>query len=210
MTRGPSHADHDRHGMGIPPEAPVEVHHLLVQHGVVGDRFFELRALRSVRQFAVQEQVADLHVIAVFGQILDGVAGMAEHAGLPVDEGDVRITAPGGAVTGVIGEEPGVRIELAYVDDSRAIRALQDRHVPRPAGAVVDQGDRVVACGGFLRRCGLSHVTISRAERNAFVPRCSIKNFGPAIKPACGDPYVQITGEFFAQSSQPSLVRGRR
>ena len=46
---------------------------------------------------------------------------MAEHAGLPVDEGDVRIAAPGGAVTGVVGEEPGVRIEPAHVDDPRAL-----------------------------------------------------------------------------------------
>ena len=53
--------------MRITPEAAIEVQHLLVQHGVVGDRLLETIALLLVRQLAVQEQVADLHEGAFLG-----------------------------------------------------------------------------------------------------------------------------------------------
>ena len=48
MIEGRERADdthHDGHGMRIPAEAAEEVHHLLVQHGVIGDRLLEFPLL---------------------------------------------------------------------------------------------------------------------------------------------------------------------
>ena len=88
-------ADHDRHGVGIAPEAAIEVHELLVHHRVIGDVVHEALLLRLVRQFPEQQQVRDLREIAVFGQILDAVAAMQQDAFVAVDEGDLRLAAAG-------------------------------------------------------------------------------------------------------------------
>jgi hypothetical protein len=47
-------------GMRIPAEAAEEVAHLLVDHGVMGDRGLELLQLIRVGQLAIKQQVADL------------------------------------------------------------------------------------------------------------------------------------------------------
>jgi hypothetical protein len=41
------HADHDRHRMRVTAEPAEEVHHLLVQHGVVGHAVLEILQLRG-------------------------------------------------------------------------------------------------------------------------------------------------------------------
>ena len=60
---GTHDADHDRHRMSIAPEAPEEVHHLLVQHRVVGHTGFEIFEHRRCGQFTVKQQIADFEVV---------------------------------------------------------------------------------------------------------------------------------------------------
>ncbi len=55
--------------------------HLLVHHRVVRDAVVEVLLLRSGRQFAVEQQVADFQEVAVLGKLLDRIAAM--RAGRP-------------------------------------------------------------------------------------------------------------------------------
>ena len=75
--------------MRIAAEALEEAAHLLVQHGVVGDAVVEIVLLRLGRQFAVEQQVADLEEVAVLGQLLDRIAAIEQHAFVAVDVGDL-------------------------------------------------------------------------------------------------------------------------
>ena len=85
--------------------------------------------LRPVRQLAIQDQVGDLEERAVLGQLLDRVAAMQQDALVAVDVGDLGAAARGRGEAGIVGEHPGLAIELADVDDVRAERALEDREV---------------------------------------------------------------------------------
>ena len=75
--------------MGIAPEALEEPGHLLVDHRVVGDGMLECAALGLVRQFAVIEQIAGLDEVAIFGELLDGIAAMQQNALIAIDIGDL-------------------------------------------------------------------------------------------------------------------------
>ena len=89
------HTAHDGHRMRVAPESPVEVVQLLVQHGVVGDVGHELALLPARRQFAVEQQVADLEEIAFLGQFPDGVSAVQQDAVVAVDEGNLGFAASG-------------------------------------------------------------------------------------------------------------------
>jgi hypothetical protein len=51
--------------------------------------------LRLGRQFAVEQQIADLEKVAVLGELVDRVAAMQQHAGVAVDIGDAVDVKPG-------------------------------------------------------------------------------------------------------------------
>ena len=82
---------HDRHRMRVTAEAVEEPRHLLVDHGVAADAVVELRLLRGGRQLAVQQHVAGLEEVAVFGELVDRVAAIEQYAGVAVDVGDLRL-----------------------------------------------------------------------------------------------------------------------
>jgi hypothetical protein len=90
-----------------------------------------------------QEEVADLHEVAVFGQILDPIAAVEQNAGVAVDVGDGRLAARGGGEAGVVGEIVRLAIELADIDDLGPDGAFDERHLVRFARPVVGQGHRV-------------------------------------------------------------------
>ena len=69
-------AAHHRHRMGIAAETGEEARHLFVNHGVMGHAMIEILLLRLGRQFAVEQQIADLQEIAMFGKLLDRVSAM--------------------------------------------------------------------------------------------------------------------------------------
>ena len=139
-----AHAGHQhRHRVSVTTEAAEEADHLLVQHGVVRDDIVEVGLLLGRGQFALQQQVADIQVVAVLGQILDGIAAIQQLALVAVDVGDGGFAGPGGHEAGVEGELAGVGVQLADVNDIR------------PHGSLVD---RELGTGGTIRerqRCGV-------------------------------------------------------
>lgn len=124
-------AHHDRHRVSIPTETLEKAVELLVQHRVVGDVFVELGEFRGLGQFAVQQQVADFQEAGLLGQFVDRVAAVQQHALVAVDEGDLAFAGCGGGEPRVVGEDVGLRIELADIDDRRAVRATLHRELDR-------------------------------------------------------------------------------
>ena len=139
-----AHAGHQhRHRVRVTTEAAEEADHLLVQHGMVRDDIVEIGLLLGRGQLALQQQVADIQVVAVLGQILDGIAAIQQLTLVAVNEGDGGFAGPGGHEAGVEGELAGVGVQLADVNDIR------------PHGSLVD---RELSAGGTIRerqRCGV-------------------------------------------------------
>ena len=81
--------------MRIAAEAHEEPAHLVVHHGVARDPIIEIGLLAGGRQLAVEEQVAGLEEIAVFGELVDRIAAIEQDACVAVDIGDLRLAARG-------------------------------------------------------------------------------------------------------------------
>jgi hypothetical protein len=92
----------------VAAEALVELHQLLVHHGVLLDGAFEFGLLRGVGQFAVLQQIGDFEEVALFGQLLDRIAAIQQFALVAIDEGDLRLAAGSGQEAGVVGEHSPV------------------------------------------------------------------------------------------------------
>ena len=76
-------------------EALQELLAVFVKHRVMSDSFRPFFQLSFRGQLAMQNQVRNLKKTALLGQLLDGVAAMAQDALVAVDEGD-RSAARGG------------------------------------------------------------------------------------------------------------------
>jgi hypothetical protein len=87
-------------------------------------------------QLAVDEQVGHLEVAGLLGELLDGIAPVAQDAVLTVELGDGARCGRGGHQGGVV--EPDPRQQLAPLGGVNA--SVEDRHLDRLATAVV--GDR--------------------------------------------------------------------
>jgi hypothetical protein len=64
--------------VGVAAETLEEAVELGVQHGVPRDGGLELLALGRVRQFAVQQQVADFQEARLLGQLVDRIAAVQQ------------------------------------------------------------------------------------------------------------------------------------
>ena len=125
VVEGRQRADarhHHRHRMRVAAEAVEEPRHLLVDHGVAADPVVEFRLLRRGRQLAVEQHVAGLEEVAVFGELVDRIAAIEQHAGVAVDVGDLRFRARRRGEARIEGEHAGLAVELADVDHRRADR----------------------------------------------------------------------------------------
>ena len=131
--------------MGVAPEAAEEVQQLLMQHRVIGDVMRELFLLGSIRQRAILQQIADLHEVAMFGEIFDRIAAMQQNAGVAVDIGDLRFARCGRREAGIVGEITEFFIQRPNIDDFRSNGTGHQREIRRFAGRIVRDGD------GFLR-----------------------------------------------------------
>ena len=136
----PDDAAHDRHRVGVAAEPAIEGRQLLVQHGVTADRVDEGVELVLLRQLAVEEEVGDLHEGRLLGQLVDRIAAMEQDSLLAVDVGDRALAATRRGEAGVVGEHPGLGVELADVDDVRADRALEHWIVMISGGAFQGEG----------------------------------------------------------------------
>jgi len=115
----------------------------------MGHAIVEVLLLRRRREFPVQQEIAGLQEVALLGELLDRVAAVFQDAGVAVDIGDLGLAAAGGGEAGVIGEHPGLGVELADVDDVGAHRAAQDRKIKV---LVADGEGRGLACGFCVHR----------------------------------------------------------
>ncbi len=137
--------DHDRHRMGVAAETLEEAGHLLVHHGVVDHAMVEVLFLRGGRQLPVEQEIAGLEEIAVLGELLDRVAPVFQDAGVAVDIGDLGLAAAGRGEAGIVGEHPGLGVELGDVDDVRPDGAAHNREIV----GLVANGQRGGLGGGF-------------------------------------------------------------
>ncbi len=195
VIKGRESADHPaqhRHRMRIAAEAAEEGRQLLMHHRVMGDVIDELFLLLGGRQLAVKQQVGDFEKIALVRQFLDRITAVEQHPFVAVDIGDARATGGGRHEPGIVGEVPGLRIELADIDDARTDRSAHHRKLDRLPGFVVGQchrsGHHVVAVhrihlcllrpravAGFGRKIGLS-AAIGKPAASAC--RCEIDSIG--------------------------------
>ncbi len=150
--QGADHAAHHRHRVGVAPEPAEEVGDLLVQHRVIGDVFLELALLLARRQFAVEQQVADLHEVGMFGQVLNRNTAIQQDARVTVDVGDLGLATAGRCETRVVGKAIRFRVEFTHVDDGGADAGVHDRQFIGFAVTVVRQGE-----GGVLAVAGVTH-----------------------------------------------------
>ena len=74
--------------MRVVLESLHELLDVLVQHRVEGDLANPGLELRLGRQFAEQDQVGGFEEVALFGELLDGVAAIEQDALVAVDEGN--------------------------------------------------------------------------------------------------------------------------
>ncbi len=126
------------HGVGVIVEALEEaLAHVLVDEGVLGDLAFPDIVLFGGGELAVEQQVGDLEVGRALGQLLDGVAPVAQDALVAVEVGDRALAGGRRNESGVV--EPDARKEL------RPLRCrdppVLERDLEGLAGAVVDDRD---------------------------------------------------------------------
>ena len=120
----------DSHGMGIAGEVAHHAAYPFRQAALATNRRLESTLLRRRRQPAVQQQVANLKEIGLFGQIFNGVAAMQQRAGVAVDIGDVGVAGGGGNEARVVGEI-AVLGQCANVDDLVAEAGFKHRQMDR-------------------------------------------------------------------------------
>src|SRR5712672_1309107 len=115
--------------MGVAAKALEEAGYLLVNHGVMDHAIVKIFLLRLGRQFPVEQEIACLQEVALFGELLDRVAAVFEDAGIAVDIGDLGLAASRGGKAGVVGEHSGLGVELGNVDDIGPDGAAQNREI---------------------------------------------------------------------------------
>ena len=132
--------DEHPHRVGVVVEPVHEaLAHVLVDERVVGDVVGPLLELRLVGQLAVEDEVGDLEVRRVLGELLDRVAAVAQDAGVAVEVRDLGAAGRGRQVRRVVHEQ--ARVELAQRGAGEDPAGDGDGH--RLAGAVVGDRDGV-------------------------------------------------------------------
>ena len=124
--------------MGVvvePLEEPLP--YVLVDVGVVRDLVAPAVEFAGRGELAVQQQVGDLEVVGVLGQLGDLVAAVAQDPGVAVDEGHRALARGGGGEPRVV--EPDAGEKLAPL--ARLHAAVADGDLELIARPVVGDGD---------------------------------------------------------------------
>jgi hypothetical protein len=142
-----AHARHHHgHRMRVTPEALEEPGHLLMHHRVPRDYVVEVLLLNGGRQLPIEQEIAGLEEIAMFGDLLDRIAAIEQHTLVAVDIGDLRFATRRRGEARIIGEHSGLGIELADINNRRTDCSGLDRHLD---GGIADaKGARRRAHGG--------------------------------------------------------------
>src|SRR5690606_31507486 len=90
---------------------------LFMHHRVARHPPLEVLHLRRVRQFAVEQEEADLEMVRLVGKLFDRVAAVEKFPEVAVDIGDGAVAGGGGGEAGVIGEDLALAVKLADVAD---------------------------------------------------------------------------------------------
>jgi len=69
-------ASQHRHRMGVTTEAAQEEVHLLVDHRVLGHERIKFNFLLGIRQFTIQDQITDVHEVAIDCKLFDRVTAI--------------------------------------------------------------------------------------------------------------------------------------
>ena len=101
-------ADEDAHRMGVVLEPLHQLLDVLVQQRVLRDGVGPALQLLLGRQLAEQNQIGDFEIVAVLGQLLDGVAAILQDAFVAVDVGDGAAARRRVQKRGVVGHQAGV------------------------------------------------------------------------------------------------------
>jgi hypothetical protein len=80
--------------MGVVLEPLHQLLDVLVQERVLGNGVVPALQLLLGRQLAEDNQIGDLEIVAVFGQLLDGIAAILKNALVAVDVGDGASDTP--------------------------------------------------------------------------------------------------------------------
>src|SRR5207253_8872547 len=114
---------------------------VFVKQGVMGDRVHPLTVLGRIGQVAMNQEIGDLEEATALGQLLDGIAAVAEDTALAVDEGDRAPAARGVEKGGIVAQQSGARpIRGDLLEIGGGDRAIPDRDLVAAAGPVI--GDR--------------------------------------------------------------------
>jgi hypothetical protein len=162
---GPDRAEQHAHRVGVVPEALHEVLHVLVHERVDRDLVRPVVELLLGGQVAVDEQVGDLEVRGLLGELLDGIAAVLEDPGVAVDVRDRRATRRGVRVRRVVGhhaEVVVVDLDLAEVHGTDG--PVRDLDLVRLARPVVGDGQRVGALLGYAVAAGRPGLSAHRVS----------------------------------------------
>jgi hypothetical protein len=101
--------------MGVPRETLEEAAQFFVQQSVAADLGVEVSQLLGGRQLAVDQEVGGLQEGGVLGQLLNGVAAVAQDTCVAVDVGDRRAAGGGVDEARVESDATGLLQQLGYV-----------------------------------------------------------------------------------------------
>ena len=131
-------AEQHPHRVGVVAEALDETLDVLMHERVCLDLIDPGGEFGLGRQLAMDQQVGNLEIGRVLGQLLDWVAPVLEHAQVTVEIGDRAAARSGVHKRRVVGEQAEillVGLDLAQIE--RADRAIHDRDLVALAGPVV-------------------------------------------------------------------------
>jgi len=145
---GNSHA----HGMSVVVKPIEKFLDAFMDEGVMGDVVGPILQLCGGRQFAVQQQIGRFQVGALFCEIFDGIAAVAQDAGVAIDKRDSAYTGGGVVERRVVAHQPeflGIDFDLAQVGGANG--AVLDGNFVGFSGAIVGNGKRFAGRGGGVR-----------------------------------------------------------
>jgi len=119
--------------VSVATEPAHEQLQLLVHHGVVRYQAIKILLLLVIRQFAVQDQVADIHKVAVLSQLLNRIATIQQLAFVAVDVSNGRFARSRCQEARIVGKHSGLAVQLANVNNVGPNRALVHRKLNRCA-----------------------------------------------------------------------------
>src|SRR5439155_15013577 len=164
-------------------------------------------------------EVGGLQERALLGELLDRVAAVEEHARVAVDVGDAAGARGRVREGGVVGDEPQ-RAEIGGTD-----RAVLDRDLVPPPGAVVGDGERVLRHGHLpwrgiptprpassaLLACSSAAACYQGACRRAPGSRCSSRSSArPPRSPYSSKCWSRGASGGSGRSSSAAITRSAR